>query len=237
MKYAAYTGTRNMYKDMLPSVKSLLSHVDDVTVFFLIEDDVFPYPLPNEVRTINVSDQKFFYPNGPNMNSQFTYMAMMRIAMCYVLPQDIDRVLVMDSDVIINDDISELWQLNLDDYYFAAAPESHRCYYGLLYCNTGVAMYNLDKLRDGKAQEIINVLNLRKYTWVEQDVNNYLCQGRILEMDGNYNANDWTAHGDNPKVIHFAGHGDWTEMDIVKRWADKPWPEGLTWDDNQKRGS
>jgi hypothetical protein len=46
MKVAVYAGTRNIYKDMLPSVKSLLIHSDVDKIYFLIEDDIFPYELP-----------------------------------------------------------------------------------------------------------------------------------------------------------------------------------------------
>lgn len=223
MKNAVYTGTRNMYKDMLVSIKSLLMQVKDVRVYLLIEDDTFPYFLPDSVTCINVSDQQYFKPGTPNMQSQFTYMAMMRAALCHVFPK-MDRILAMDSDLIIQSDISELWTMDLKDNYFAAVPEKHRTHNGFVYCNMGFVMYNLDRLREGKADEIIDVLNRRKYTWVEQDVNNYLCQGYILELDGDYNANDWTIHTNNPKVIHYAGDKQWTKRPLVKFYEELPWP-------------
>ena len=223
MKYAAYTGTRNMYHKMIPSIKSLLINSDVNKIYLLIEDDIFPEYLPPEVEIINVSDQNFFKPDTPNMQSQFTYMAMMRIALCHVLPGYIDKVLVLDSDTIINRNISHLWDLNIGDNYFAAAPETHKTNNGFLYCNIGVTLYNLAELRKGKADEIIDVLNRRKYTWVEQDVNNFLCQGRIFEISGEYNANSWTQHGDNPYVWHYAGIADWINMPLVQYYMDIPW--------------
>ena len=56
MKAAVYCGTRNVYQDMIPSMKSLLIHSDVDKIYFLIEDDEFPYPLPPEVECINVSN-------------------------------------------------------------------------------------------------------------------------------------------------------------------------------------
>ena len=39
MKYAAYCITRNLYHDVIPSLKSLLIHTDVDEVFLVIEDD------------------------------------------------------------------------------------------------------------------------------------------------------------------------------------------------------
>lgn len=55
MRAAIYSGTRNIYEKMLPSMKSLLMHSNVEKIYFLIEDDEFPYELPPEVECINVS--------------------------------------------------------------------------------------------------------------------------------------------------------------------------------------
>lgn len=222
MKEAVYTGSRNLYKDMVTAAKSLAYNSDVDRIWFLIEDDVFPEPLPEYVRTINVSKQKFFRPDGANMGSPYTYLAMIRAALCHVL--DADRVLSLDVDTICLRDVSDIWDIDLTDCYYAASKEAHRSYMDLLYCNTGVALYNLEKLRDGKADEVISVLNNTHFTWVEQDVFNYLCQGRIREMDGNYNANDWTEHPD-PRILHFAGHNDWRNRPEVEKYRNMSWGE------------
>ena len=46
MKIAIYSGTKNVYKNMIPSMKSLLLYSDVDKIYFLIEDDIFPYELP-----------------------------------------------------------------------------------------------------------------------------------------------------------------------------------------------
>lgn len=43
---AAYCGTRNLYQDMIPAIKSLLLNSNVDKIYLLIEDDEFPYPLP-----------------------------------------------------------------------------------------------------------------------------------------------------------------------------------------------
>jgi hypothetical protein len=56
MKVAAYSGTRNVYYRMIPAVKSLLKNSNIDLVYLLIEDDIFPYDLPEKVKCINVSN-------------------------------------------------------------------------------------------------------------------------------------------------------------------------------------
>ena len=51
---------RNLYPDMLPAIKSMLMNGKPDLIYLLIEDEKFPYWLPSNVKTINVSGQKFF---------------------------------------------------------------------------------------------------------------------------------------------------------------------------------
>ena len=82
-----YCGTRNIYRDMIPSLKSLLTWRAADKVYLLIEDDAFPCELPEAVETINVSGQKWFTPDGPNYNSRVTYMDMIRLALPELFPE------------------------------------------------------------------------------------------------------------------------------------------------------
>lgn len=208
-KIAAYTGTRNLYDGMLASVKSLILNSDVDKIFLLIEDDKFPYELPKCVETINVSDQKYFPEDGANIHQHFTYMAYMRAAYPKIFPQ-YDRLLSLDVDTIIDRDISDIWDLPLgDQYYFSAAREESLCHDGYLSTNTGVALYNLKKLRDGKCDEIIKMVNEVALDCPEQTAMNRLCQGHILEMSSDYNVTKYTLPSDNPKIIHYAGIRNW----------------------------
>ena len=123
MKAAAYCATRNLYHDLIPSIKSLLLHSDVEKIYLLIEDDDFPEYLPPECKCINVSQQKYFIPGGPNWNRKWTWMVLMRCALSKILPPDLDRVLSLDADTIVEMDISDLWDLDLTGWYLAAARE------------------------------------------------------------------------------------------------------------------
>lgn len=228
MKHAAYCGTREIYDDMLTSAKSLIANSDVDEVHFIIEDAEFPFEVPDIIKVHDLSGQPFFKQDGPNMGSQYTWMAMMRIALCHVL--DVDKVLSLDADTIAVKDCSDLWDIPLDGCYLSASEEWHRTNEGLQYTNFGVVLYNLEKLRDGKADECIDVLNRRYFRWVEQDVGNYLCQGRIQPMEAKYNTNFFTNKNAGECVIkHFAGipRGQWLYEPEPVKYRNMTWDEVL----------
>lgn len=207
MKAVAYCGTRNVYEDMITAAKSLLSHTKIDKIYFIIEDDTFPYELPDIFECISVKDQTFFPPDGPNYKNSWTYMVLIRAALTKILPQDLDMVLSLDIDTIVNEDISELWNWNLDNYYLAAAREPFKTNASYLYINFGVSLLNLKKLReDKKDDDIIKSLNTKWYYANEQDCFNDKCQGHIKLLPADYNASDFTGKvWDKIKINHYAG--------------------------------
>lgn len=226
-KVAVYTGTRNLYPEMVPAVKSLLIHSDVDEIWLFIEDDEFPYELPKNVKIKNVSSQKYFKPDGPNMKSKFTYMAMMRAALYKEFPK-LDRILALDVDTLANDDISDLWDVDLgDEYYLAAVREPARSWRDDIYVNIGVALYNLEKLRDGMGDEVVKALNEENYTYLEQDVFNQKCKGKILEIGSEYNATNYTEPTNHPKIVHYAGmkHEEWRKIPLVNHYYKVPWSD------------
>lgn len=223
MKCAAYCGTRNIYRDMERSARSLVANSDVDRVYFFIEDDEFPCEVPEIIECVNVSNQTYFPNDGANMRSQYTYMALMRAALYKLLP-DVDKVLSLDCDTIVVKEISPIWDIDVSDSYFAATPESWcKNRPGFDYCNIGVALLNLEKLRDGKGDEIVDVLNRHYFRWVDQDAYNFLCQGRITPMDSMYNKNNWVADCRTPRIMHYAGFDNWRENVEVHRYRDMPW--------------
>lgn len=223
MRAAVYTGTRNLYGDMYTAAKSLLYNSNVEKVYLLIEDEVYPYELPKCIEAINIIPiaEGIFPKGGANMESKFTVMALMRAALYKVFPKE-DRILSLDVDTIVDKDISEIWDLPIEDCYFAACHETHRTKNGLMYCNAGVVLQNLKKLRDGKGDEIVWLLNHWKYPWVDQDAFNYLCQGRIYDLSSDYNDTDWTVRPNKCKIKHYAGikYEKWIREPLVQKYRD-----------------
>ena len=216
MKAAVYAGTRNVYQDMIPSMKSLLIHSDVEKIYFLIEDDEFPYELPPEVECINVSNQEWFLPNGPNYNSTWSYMVLLRAAYAKIF-SNLDIILSLDNDTIINDNISELWDIDITNYYIAGVLEPKKSIYDV-YVNNGVLLYNLKKIREDKIDDkIIENLNTYYYYFAEQDCFNEVFSGKILTIPSDYNVNKFVKQQySSLKIIHFAAIKNWQKFSIVK---------------------
>ena len=228
LRHAAYCATRNLYGHMEMAAKSLVANTDVDKVHFIIEDAEFPRPLPDIIECHDVSGQEWFDREGPNVQQHWTWMVLMRAALCHVLP-DVDRVLSLDCDTIVHGDATGVWDLPIDGCYYAAVTERHKSQGGLQYGNFGVTLFNLEKLRDGKADECISVINSRKYTWPEQDVCNYLCQGRILEMPRIYNDMAFNGPTEEPLITHYAGqpNDSWTTEREPTRYREMTWDEAM----------
>lgn len=229
MKVAAYTGTRNLYESMIPAAKSLVMHSDVDKIYFFIEDDKFPYELPDIIECVNAKNQRYFSSNGPNMTSRFTYMAMIRSAYAYIFPE-LDRILSLDVDTFAVDDVSDIWNVDFNkdgkNYMFAACKETDRSKGRVIYSNIGVALYNLDELRKGTAYNVIDILNKRHFWFVEQDAFNMYCGfGKIFDLDSGYNVTKFTDPTDHPRIIHFAGNKHWQDEELFKEYTDISWEQ------------
>lgn len=217
-KAAVYCGTRNLYPNMITAAKSLLLHSDVEKIYFLTEDDDFPFILPLKTENINISNQVYFDKNGPNYNSPWTYMVLIRAALSKIF-SDLDCILSLDVDTIVNKNISDIWNIPLDDYYLAGVKEPEKSTQEYSYVNLGVVLFNLKKLReDKKDDEIIYLLNTKKYDYNEQDCINELCKGYIVELEPDYNVSNYTAEAKHRKIIHYAQVKDWQQLPLVKHY-------------------
>lgn len=226
-RVAVYCGTYNTYMNMATSAKSLLWHTKMDKVYFLIEDDVFPYDLPDIVECINVKDQKFFPHDGPNYDNSWSYMCMMRAAFTKLIPYD--KILSLDIDVVIQEDIGCLWDIDMTDYYLAGVtePQRQKSTNDPIYINFGVVMMNLKKLReDGLDDQIIESLNTTKHGCPEQDAFNKFCAWHIYQLPNDYNAtvhSHITGEAEHERIIHYAGIKFWRHFGQVKEYGNRQW--------------
>lgn len=228
MRNVVYNGSREIYANMVSAAKSLLTHTKVDKVFFLIEDDIFPFPLPPVIETRNVRGliRDHFKPGGPNYGSRWTPLGLARWMLTKIFP-DLDQILAIDADTIVMQDVGELFELPIDGYYFAGAREPVLTQNkGYLYINAGVMLCNLRKLRDDKKDaEIISALNNRHFFFVGQDAMNELCRGHILAISSEYNACGFTEATSNKKILHFAGDRKWVDGELATRYRTMPWPD------------
>ena len=221
-KIVVYAGTRNVYKQMTTAAKSLLCHTHVDRVWFLIEDDAFPEPLPNKIGVMNVSGQKWFDPDGVNAKKRWGWMSMMRLALPALFP-GYDRVLWLDIDTIVNKDIGELFTMDLEGCYVGAVEEPMRSKRPFQYFNAGVMIMDLNKLRGEMTKRLISRANSTPMDFPDQDVINILCQGYIKEISPYYNSNVWIVEVDDPAIQHFAADRNYTERPLWKEYERMDW--------------
>ena len=223
MRTVVYTGTRNVYQDMETACKSLLYHDAADKVLFLIEDDAFPTPLPDKIECRNVSGQTFFRHDGPNFSSHWTYMTLMKAAVPFIDGIS-GKVLVLDVDTIICDDLSGLRALPTKPLYLA------REIYNTEYFNSGVMLMDTDdaSLRDDM-RTVIHQLNTKDYMFNEQDAINEVMAGRIAQLPPEYNVSHWTVKPDTGFVAieHYAGMNFWRAEPLYKKYNKMTWDEVL----------
>ncbi len=231
MKHAVYSGTRNLYADMVTAAKSLVANSSVDVVHFLVEDAAFPYELPSFVECHDVSGQTWFPQGGPNMKSWFSYMAMLRVCYTKLLP-DVDTVLQLDVDTVCVDDVDGVWDTPLDGKWCAMCYEKLGTFkpYGPRYYNAGVALMDLARMREeGADDKLIGFLNERKVPYVDQDAFNYYHS--IADMDPRYNECFVTGYSEAPAIVHYAGHRDWqTSNKVARREYLRKYRE-MTWDE------
>lgn len=223
MRAAVYAGTRNVYKNMIPAMKSLLCNSNVEKVYFLIEDDKFPYPLPPEVECINIEKRnQWFNKNCPNYNPWWSMMTLYRVAYAKIFP-DLDMILSLDNDTIVNQNISELWDLDMSNYYLAGVRDTPQLNEHGLYINGGVVMHNLKKIReDKKDDEAIKMINSIKYSYSEQDVLNTLYKNQILELPTEYNsATPFMNYDKNKrKILHYVADRNYPNYTLVIKYQN-----------------
>jgi lipopolysaccharide biosynthesis glycosyltransferase len=133
--------------------------------------------------------------------SKETYL---RLFAPMVLPDSIDRIIYIDSDTVVLDDLTPLWTLDLGDNLVAAAPNypmlpdnigSERLQKigleaGQPYVNCGVLVLDLARWRaDRTTDRLIRFVERQgaRLMFHDQDAINVVLQGRILLLDCRWN--------------------------------------------------
>lgn len=230
-KVVVYTGQRPFYEDMVTAIKSLLYNTKVDRIYLMIEDDEFPHSMPSFVKAVNAEKFEFFSKNSPNYNNPWSHMILNRVAFSKIFPEE-DVILSMDVDAIVDRDISPIWDYPIEKYYVAGVPEVKKSKNGNVYINYGVALLNLKKIREsGIDDRMIQHLNTNRQFAIDQDTVNKFCKGSILAIPSEYNSNDFTEKCEEPRVVHFAGRGEyftwgkgsWRDEPVVVKYREMPW--------------
>lgn len=157
------------------------------------------------------------------------------------LLQNLDKVLYMDVDTITQHDLSNLFNINIDDYYFAGVTDMDVCCVcGPLkvkdkkikdmfvetfgdeknlestYVNAGILLFNLRKMREDKLTEkLIKFASLYNLPQHDQDALNYVCHDKIKTIDKIFNCMPGQINNlENQIIIHYASEKPWNNQNL-----------------------
>lgn len=238
------------------SILSLLqnSGADDEFNIFVLNSDVSEESKRKIEMLKEVKDFRIEYINMKNSEFEgiaegISVVSNYRIKMASVLPK-LDKILFLDSDMIIMDSMAELYNTDLGENYFAAVidprAELQRQYtiedddkFPNPRFNTGVMLVNLKKWReDDIERKIFDGLRWysKKYAcWPDQNVMQMVCKDKILTLNPSYNVSPilkqqnlyqvlglWEQSSKDPKIIHICGMPKyWQKSRLL--WEDIFW--------------
>ncbi|MBR1579420.1 MAG: hypothetical protein IJ668_02850 [Selenomonadaceae bacterium] len=138
----------------------------------------------------------------------------------------VNKIIYLDSDIIVRRDINSLWKFNIDDYPLAAIPECLNgmepkknfwlCNLGIVadgdYFNSGVLVLNIERLK--RNEEVLRrgyefISTRRECQLFDQDILNYCLAAAALKLPAEFNSfvrwerRQGSAVGS--KIYHFIG--------------------------------
>ncbi len=154
-------------------------------------------------------------------------MTFARFMIPRIFPEDVRRVLYLDADLLVLDDLGELWDMDLkgavmgavldrilDPKLKARMPGLERFPRVRDYFNAGVLLIDLDRWRRERISEnaVEYLMRHPDSPYADQDALNVACDGRWAALDISWNFYDHfrTAilgmpSSERPKIVHFVG--------------------------------
>ena len=125
----------------------------------------------NKVEKVDVTDiyEKEF--NGSKNESAYcTPYTLIRL-LADMIPNMPDKLLYLDIDIMANGDIKELWDIDIEEYEYAAVKEKYGCWLVRPdYTNAGVLLFNMKKIKETKLLEKARTLiKTKKLPFADQD--------------------------------------------------------------------
>lgn len=157
----------------------------------------------------------------PIDNSAFPFTAYLRLFAPYVIPNEVSKLIYLDVDMIVRNDISKLWEFDLENFTLAAVVDVGKtvsCEWGGIpnykqlgipaeapYFNSGLMIINPKRWKESNIPEkVFNAMNdnLNFVNFADQYGLNVVFAQNWKEIDPLWN---WYAHypHPNPYIIHF----------------------------------
>ena len=161
---------------------------------------------------INIAMDEY---KGLPYDRKITKAAYNRLLISKILNHNIEKVIYLDSDLIVIDDILKLWNYDITNYLLAAVKDYERTNPSNTYFNSGVLLLNLKKLRNFNFYEkwkiyIKDLSDIKSLKYFDQDILNYITEGKVLLIPKEFNAMAvYAVNNPNVVIAHFTSFKPW----------------------------
>ena len=249
---AIVLGADNNYRDKLETtIKSICAHNRQLK-FYIFNDDLPTEwfllmekrlePLSSEIVNVKITSHNLGEYHLPNPS--LTYAAFFR----YFIPKFVteDKVLYLDSDIIVRSSIDELFSYNLGDNPLAAVPDplDSKTF------NSGMMLINVELWRKESVTDVLLDLTnqFHQEVYGDQGVLNCLFKERWLPLHQkwnfmvgmdtvarNYQIDSWYSESidleKDVAIVHFTGEKPWENINLNRFRQDWWFYYGLEWSD------
>ena len=198
-----FCGNKKVYDGLLIAIISMVKHTKEQLNIYLITADLHELnsdfvPLTekekskieeiikavnsqSKVHLVDISDMfAKEMLNGTNMTTHYTPYIFLRLFADEIkeLP---DKILYLDADLVIYNDIKELYDININEYDFAAAKDYFgKWFIDYKYMNSGVLLMNLKRMRSsGVLAECRQMCKVKKMLLPDQTALNVKCKSKL----------------------------------------------------------
>ena len=180
------------------------------------------YNPENSVEKIDVGEIYMKEFSGcPNEQCYCSPYTLLRL-FADLVPGMPDKILYLDIDLLFNADIRKLWDIDVTDYEYAAAPD----HYGKLilffirkFINAGVILFNLKKCREtGLLKKSRDLIKTKKLTFADESA---IIKSTTRQLKISQRFNDQKFLYKKTVVRHFSKRLFWTPFPHtanVKQW-------------------
>lgn len=229
------------------TIKSIMNHmnIDDEIYIHILSDDLSNQSKSVLKKIATGASIDFYFVDNTSVFSELPVLTWSvytwyRLLLPKILDIKIKRVLYLDCDTIVNDNLDYLFSMDLQSKSIAACIDiqaynkNHylRLNYdsSLRYICAGVLLMNLDKWRENNlASEIMDFAreNRDKIQWPDQDAINYVCRADKIILPSKYGVlvpffrseefiNEHLSEMEGlmkkPAIVHYAGYQPWIYM-------------------------
>lgn len=192
------------------AMASLLKNcdVESKIKFFILDGGISEVNKKNIEKLSDIKDfeieyydmTKIDFSDLPLNRSRISVATYYRLYLLDILPQDVQKLIYLDCDIIVKDDITKLWQTDVSDYYAGVIEDegsiSQLKRLGLpldyKYFNAGVILFNIAKLRTFDLKKCCFEYyekNKEVIILQDQDILNGVFYGKCKFLDLRWNVN------------------------------------------------